>query len=349
MVGVTNPMGIGWSWIKKLWVDKKPFAGMDADLYDPAEYEYIHSTVDDNPVYAQNKEYIRTLETSPNRDRIRWGKLDAVSGQYFENWDPTRHLRFKEEFIFQPWQPYWVGWDYGFGHYAYMNFMTKALFKDPARDNMVRTVNVTVREIVLQKHTPADQTHALIAAIPRDGDGGYLWNIEQIHFSWERFIKTVGDFTVADEVSAILQSAGLPAVTRSNTDRIAGWQKMYDLLDRDEWFILTDCPILADSIPLLVRGNGTNAPIEDVVKPKGISLVDDVGDGSRYAIAGALLDEEEKPADVKLKERLAAIKDPMARFVASYKAYNEQQAADRQGTKPLSLPTWAAKLRQKNQ
>ena len=315
---------------------------MDPEKYNPTDYEYIHSTVDDNPVYAKNKEYVDTLEKSPNRDRIRWGKLDAVSGQYFENWDPKRHMRFKEEFIFQPWQPYWIGWDYGFGHFACMAFFTKALFKDLVRGTM-RTVNVQVAERYLQKCTPKEQAEALIATIPRlpeEQGGGFAWQVEQIHFSWERFIKTQGDFTIADEVSNILQVAGLPAVTRSNTDRIAGWQKMFDLLDIDEWYVLTDCPVTIESIPLLVRGNGITASIEDVVKPKGMSLSDDMGDAVRYAIAGSLLDEADKPESVRTAERLAKIKDPMAKFTAAYKVYNESQkktAAAPKAVEPADL------------
>jgi phage terminase large subunit len=376
MVGVTNPMGPGYSWIKKLWIDglcehkvkrgefcqdcgtlaridaKKTIKllGIDPEKYNQDDYEYIHSTVDDNPVYANNKEYIATLEKSPNRDRIRWGRLDVRSGDYFENFDPSRHMRFKQEFIFQAWQPFWVGWDYGFGHYACINFMTKALFKDPAR-RIVRMVNVTVRELVLQKNTPKEQAEALIMAIPRlpeEQGGGYAWNVEQIHFSWERFMKTQGDFTIADEVGDVLAAAGLPRPTRSNTDRIAGWQKMFDLLDSDEWFIIggdDGCPTLLESIPLLQRGNGIDASIEDVVKPKGISLPDDMGDAARYAIAGALLEEEDVPESVRIQERLAAIKDPMAKFMAGYKIHNEQKRRETVGVKPPSLPTWASKLR----
>ena len=120
---------------------------------------------------------------------------------------------------------------------------------------------------------------------------------------------------------------------------------MYSLLDTDEWFITTDCPVLIESIPLLVRGDGTKTSIEDVVKPKGMSLADDIGDAARYAIAGALLDEADKPESVKIRERLDAIKDPMAKYMAGYKIHNEQQKRERQGPKPPSLPTWANKLR----
>ena len=349
MVGVTNPMGIGWGWIKKLWVDHKPFIGMDAEMYNAADYEYFHSTVLDNPTYSNNREYINTLKASPKRGIIYEGRLDTVSGQYFENWDASRHIRFRQEFIFQPWQPTWIGWDYGFGHYACMVVCTKAILKDAARPlegrPQLRQVNVTIGELYLHKNTPAEQAGALIAMIAGLRSQGLAQNVEQIHFSWERFIKTQGDFTIADEVGDLLAAQGLPRPTRSNTDRIAGWQKMYDLLDTDEWFITNDCPTLIESIPLLVRGDGTTTSIEDVVKPKGASLSDDMGDAARYAIAGALLDEEDKPESVRTKERLAAIKDPMARFIAGYKVYNEEQRKERQGPKPPSLPTWAAKLR----
>lgn len=341
MVGVTNPMGIGWGWIKKLWVDKMPFSGMDPERYNPHDYQYVHSTVDDNPVYANNREYVNQLESSPLRDKIRWGKLDTVSGQYFENWDPKRHMRFRQEFVFQPWQPTWVGWDYGFGHYAYQSVMTKALFKDSVRQTM-RTVNVSIGEAIYHKNTPKEQSEGLIVMLEGLKAQGLAQNVESIHFSWERFIKTQGDFTIADEVGDILAAKGLPRPTRSNTDRIAGWQKMYNLLDTDEWYVTTDCPLLIEALPLAVRDPNK---LEDVIKPKGISMTDDVIDGSRYAIAGALLDENDKPESVKMQERLAAIKDPMARFMAGYKVYNEQQKKERQGVKPLSLPTWAAKLR----
>ena len=350
MVGVTNPMGIGWGWIKKLWVDHQPFIGMDKEFYNAADYEYVHSTVHDNPVYANNQEYIRTLKASPKRGIIYEGRLDTVSGQYFENWDASRHVRFKEEFIFQPWQPTWCGWDYGFGHFAAIVIFTKALFKDTVRlvegRPTVRVVNVAIDEWFDQKKAPAQQAEILIAMLQRLKERGLAQNVEQIHFSWERFIKTVGDFTVADEVGNLLASAGLPRPLRSNTDRIAGWQKMYDLLDVDELFITTDCPTLAESLPLLVRGNGNPTSIEDVIKPKGVSLADDIGDAARMAIAGALLDETDTPADVLLRERLAAIKDPMARFMQGYKIHKEQER--RQNVvKPPSVPTWASKLRNK--
>jgi hypothetical protein len=120
---------------------------------------------------------------------------------------------------------------------------------------------------------------------------------------------------------------------------------MYDLLDTDEFFVLEgQCPTLAEAIPMLVRGDGVTHSIEDVVKPKGLSLNDDVGDACRYGIAGTLLDAEDKPEHIKQREKLAAIKDPMSRAVAAFTAYNKKRAAEKRPLKPATLPTWRHRL-----
>lgn len=358
----TNPMGIGWSWIKKIYIEKKPAYGMDPDLYDPDDYDFIHSTVEDNPILFADKEYVRGLERSPLRDRIRWGKLDVTTGQYFDNWDITRHYRSASDFIFEPWQPVWVGWDWGFGHFACIVFMTKAILKPRWEGAQPKIVNVAVREIYLKEETAEVQAEALVKSIPRakdkDGDdAGYAEQIESIHFSWERFArKGTGpnpNRSIADDANEVLQAAGLPTVTRSNTDRVAGWTKIYKMLDGDEFFVIKQegthrgCPQLAEAIPLLVRGDGTTVgqDIEDVVKPPGVSLIDDLGDALRYAVAGVLLDAEEKPEDLKKKEQMLAIKDPMRRFAEMYKDWNKEQAALRRGPKQVNVPSWVNRVR----
>ena len=361
MAGATNPMGIGWSWIKKLWVDKKPLMGMDEDKYNGFDYEYFHSTVDDNPIYREDQEYIASLEKSPLRDKIRWGKLESISGQYFDNWEVNRHCRPASDFIFEDWQPVWCGYDYGFGHFACIVFMTKALLKPRWEGEKPKMVNVVIKELWLHETTPEDQTKALISSIPRarkrkhvagevwedaveieDDEFGYRWKIDSIHFSWERFNRTVSNRTVADEVGDILSLAGLPRPTRSNTDRVAGWQKIYSLLDSDDLFVLDTCPALAEAIPLQVRDK---VKLEDVEKPKGLSLNDDLADAFRYAVAGVLLDPEDKPDHIKKREKYAAIKEPMARAASMYRDWNLEQAKERRPKKIITVPSWYRRVK----
>jgi len=376
MAGATNPMGIGWGWIKRLWIDKLPVKGMNPDKYDRNQYWFVHSTVDDNPIYRENKEYIETLEKSPNRDKIRWGRLDSVSGQYFANWDAQRHVRQLKDFIFEPWNPVWVGWDYGFGHYAVLTFWTKATLIPRIEIEKPKVVNVTIGELILHEKTHEEQAQALVAHLPRIGqiinmrkmstpDGGQWYErgededspmkaaapVEAIYFSWERFIpntKRNGQKrAVSDDVGDILASFGIVRPVRGNTDRVACFTKMYSMLEYDEWFIVgSECPTLCEAIPLAVRGDGTTVSLEDVVKPKGLSLEDDTIDSARYACSGILLDEGEKPAAVKLREKLAGIKDPMRRHVEAYKAWNQENAKN----KPKvgigkTMPSWMHRIR----
>src|SRR5216684_8792026 len=58
MAGATNPGNIGHAWVKALWVERKPAAGMERpEQYDPADYAFIRATIADNPVYANDAEY----------------------------------------------------------------------------------------------------------------------------------------------------------------------------------------------------------------------------------------------------------------------------------------------------
>jgi hypothetical protein len=361
MAAATNPYGAGWSWIKKLWgcgKDKKsglplvpkPLPGMDPEKFRASDYEYIHSTVDDNPIYIKDEEYIRKLESSPNRDVVRWGNLDAISGLYFDNYIAETIERSKEDFVWQHWQPVWVGWDYGFGHYATIFFVTKAMLKPRLKGQQPKMVNVVIAERILQESTPEQQTNSLILTIPskKDAQGeiiGRAWEIDSVHFSWERFNRVASNRTIADEVGDILAAAGLPRPVRSNNDRVAGWTKMYSLFESEDLYILKDeCPTLCEAIPQLPRVQPGKGNIEDVEKPKGVSLFDDCGDGVRYAISGMLLDAEDKPREVQYEEELAKITDPMARFEKQYREFNRQKKEAEAPRKQIVIPSWRARL-----
>lgn len=360
VAGATNPMGTGWPFIKRLWIDRKPLREMDPDKYDPKDYEYFHSVIDQNPFLFKDKEYVRKLEASPLRKKIRYGDIKTISGNYFkEVFDPERHVQARSAFKFLNYQSFVIGWDYGFGHYAVMLWLTKAMLHPQEKWGWVkpRLVNVFTRELIMREKTPKDQAEGLITMIPveRDQHGnelGFTENVDSVHFSWERFNRTTSDYTVAQEVGDILSTRNLPRPTSSNrVERIAGWMKMYSLFEIDELFILATeqgnnvgCPCLQEALPNLLRGDGVTVSMEDVVKPKGLSLDDDCGDAARYAIAGALLDPDDKPREQQRAEELAAIEDPMARAVAAYTQYNKDNAASRRSQhKEVVVPTWYKK------
>ena len=119
MAGATNPGNIGHAWVKSLWIDKQPAAGMEnPDCYDPADYDFISARVHDNPIYAADQNYLKTLAALPSHLRRAFldGDWEVFAGQYFDNFDVTRHIARAEQIEWKPWWPRWISIDWGFEH-----------------------------------------------------------------------------------------------------------------------------------------------------------------------------------------------------------------------------------------
>ena len=119
MAAATNPGNIGHAWVKALWVDHQPPVGFErADLYDPRDYEFIRARILDNPIYANDAEYRRTLEILPEHLRRAFleGDWNVFAGQYFDVFDYGRHTARPEELRLEPWWPRWISIDWGFQH-----------------------------------------------------------------------------------------------------------------------------------------------------------------------------------------------------------------------------------------
>ena len=100
MAAATNPGNIGHAWVKSLWIDKQPAPGMENPAeYDPADYDFIPARVSDNPIYAGDENYLKSLRALPSHLRRAFldGDWDVFAGQYFDRFDYTRHVVRAEE------------------------------------------------------------------------------------------------------------------------------------------------------------------------------------------------------------------------------------------------------------
>lgn len=81
-----NPGGVGHFWVKRLFIDRK----FNEDE-NPEDYVFFQATVDDN--ININKDYIDQLNLLPPdiRDAHRYGKWEALSGVYFEEFTEGLH------------------------------------------------------------------------------------------------------------------------------------------------------------------------------------------------------------------------------------------------------------------
>ena len=90
MAGATNPGNIGHSWVKAQWIDKQPAPGMERpDHYDPADYDFVAARLADNPIYALDRNYRKTLEALPTHLKRAFldGEWDVFAGQYFDKFE----------------------------------------------------------------------------------------------------------------------------------------------------------------------------------------------------------------------------------------------------------------------
>jgi hypothetical protein len=144
--GSSNPGGIGSDWVKSLFIDHEPCMEMDERerlLYNAGvnfdgegnrighqDYAFIPALISDNPIYANDANYMATLESLPQRDRERFliGSWDHYKGSYFENYNPEvvtlDHDRFLRLWGPQYWQPIWISIDWGSTHHAYASWHT---------------------------------------------------------------------------------------------------------------------------------------------------------------------------------------------------------------------------------
>src|SRR6266478_65415 len=119
MAGASNPGNIGHAWVKALWVDHTPPAGFDRpELYDEDDYDFIRAKLADNPIYANDAAYHRTLEALPEHLRRAFleGDWNVFAGQYFDVFEFGRHTVRPEELRLEPWWPRWISIDWGFQH-----------------------------------------------------------------------------------------------------------------------------------------------------------------------------------------------------------------------------------------
>jgi Terminase large subunit, T4likevirus-type, N-terminal len=366
MGGATNPLGPGYGWIKQMWVDHKPVSqigqtvkGKDGRFYqdmrgemkvvfDPHDHVYVHSTVLDNPAQmAADPDYIRKLERLPPamRQKALYGDLNAVAGQYFSNFEYERHVvslpRDRARIKWEPWQPVWLGIDWGLAHHTAVYWFTRA--QKLGLDGQWKNVVVCFRELVVNELDVDKLGERIFEAMqpPEKGETLVMKEIERCKFiflSPEQFNRHGNtDHTVAKELGEVLHDKHeLPHVSPANNRRVDGAVFIYNLLARGEFVLLEEaCPHLIRTLQTVVRDEKN---LEDVLKSD--TLEDDCYDGFRYGML-SMLDERQKPQAIKEQEKINSIKDPTVRMMYAYQVkLKQEQRAKRKHQKPLIVPRW---------
>jgi phage terminase large subunit len=350
MAGATNPGNIGHAWVKALWIDRQPAPGMErAEEYDAGDYDFIPARFFDNPIYAADQNYQKTLQALPNSLKRAFfdGDWEVFAGQYFDRFELGRNTARAEEIAWQPWWPRWISIDWGFEHPAATYWHAQApgtlaaastaRGKNPgaAEDSgaLLSSCVVTYREYVTHRTSPRDLAREIIArsvaSAERSRADGYLVGpaplspadegrekITAIYLSPDAFARRTDDASIAEQMGDVFAAAGFPRPTPADDDRIGGWMLMYQMLDAGEWLLTDNCSELIRTLPALVRDT---VRIEDVEKMDG----DDAADAARYGLmsryAARRSGMARPPYEQRLAERVTSA-DPTIRAMQARKA-----------------------------
>jgi terminase large subunit-like protein len=349
MAGATNPGNIGHAWVKSLWVDKKPAAGMEnPEAYEASDYDFISARVSDNPIYATDENYLKTLRALPSHLKRAFldGDWDVFAGQYFDRFDYTRHVARPEEIAWKPWWPRWISVDWGFEHPAAVYWHAGApggaaggglpamgASAEKSADGTGRVI--TYREYVTNRTPPrelareiirrsvlsrgADFTRPEAAGLPGLNSEDGREKIEAIYLSPDAFARRTDEASIAEQMGDIFAASGFPRPIPADNDRVGGWMLMYQMLEAGEWLLTENCIELIRTIPILVR-DATR--IEDVEKMGGDDAADAARYGlkSRYAVRGG---REHLPLENRLAARVTS-EDPTVRAIQAKKAQIEE-------------------------
>ena len=308
MAGASNPGNIGHAWVKALWVDHVPPPGFErGGLYNARDYDFIRARLDDNPIYANDADYRRTLEALPEHLRRAFldGDWGVFAGQYFDIFDIGRHTARPEDIRLEPWWPRWISIDWGFQHpsavywhcavpssvaQAFRPEAFRQHEQDRSREHFADLQQksptpegvsysnssriVTYREFVQNNLSPRMLAQAIAERSGRE-------QISEVFLSPDAFAHRTSEASIAEQLGDVLVANGLPRPSPADDDRIGGWQLMYQLLESNAWLITENCADLMERIPQLVRDDRRQ---EDIRKVEG----DDSADAARYGLVSGV-------------------------------------------------------------
>lgn len=228
-----NPDGIGFMWVKRLFVMREY-----NENENPDDFMFIQSLVDDNEVLMRtNPDYVKQLDSLPAgmRERWRYGSWDVAEGQYFGEF--RRDLHTCEPFpLPTDWRRY-IAFDYGLDMCAAYWFAVDSLrnvyvYKEFCQSNLPISAAASA---ILNYTEPSEKVYQVLA--PPD-----LWNRSQ----------------ETGKSKALLFSENGLTLSKSNNDREAGWLAIKELLQTDQngesrLHIFRNCTQLIKYLPALQR------------------------------------------------------------------------------------------------
>jgi phage terminase large subunit len=277
-----NPGGIGHSWVRRLFIDRK-FNPEEI----PSDYAFIPAKIYDNPLGMNaNPQYLKNLQDLPEDLRRAYldGDWDIFVGQFFSMWrrdihvvepfaiDSTWGRIFSVDWGFKP-HPFHIGW-----------------YAEDFQGNAFK-----YREIQGEETSPEDVGKIILENSKEDkglrigvGDT-QMWALNP--YSSPKPGEAYSDKSIAGTINSVIQNAGL-YMHMANKDRITGWTALRSAMQweaslrsdgtrefskRPKYYVFSNCVETIAAYPNMIHS--TLKP-EDMQKLDG----DDPCDTDRYGL-----------------------------------------------------------------
>src|SRR5207249_3853428 len=193
------------------------------------------------------------------RLKLESPRIVNVLCQYFDIFDPAKHVHDTRTFELKSWMPRWIGIDWGFAHSAVVEWA--------CQDGKVTK---QYREYKVAGLGPRALAQEIV-------DRSHGEKIDAVYLSPDAFAHRTSESSIAEQIGQVLTANKLPHPIEADNDRVGGWMKMYEMLKAGEWQIGDSCQALIEQLPILTRDE--KKP-EDAIKFEG----DDAADATRYLI-----------------------------------------------------------------
>lgn len=306
-----------WAFLQAFAWDNIEWARRELDRDGVSDDQFYSWSADERKEYfIKRTDYGKKLNalTDKNlRDAWLFGEWKTFKGQYFAGFEFAKHTAPADEISehLEPWFQYWLSGDWGDDH--------PGCYHLHCRDNYGQVF--TIAELWGREIGEAE-TGRQLGKLCRFENFGIMKDgqlvtgpipIDAFPLSWDAFgklnkrtrksITTMIGETLPENIPAPVPADASPG------SRVSGWRLMDELIDANRWVISREgCPHLVECIPTLVRDMERNS--EDVLKVDYSEnyVGDDPADSARYGLQ-YMVRPAEKPAEVRVNERMAAIKE----------------------------------------
>jgi hypothetical protein len=325
--GAGNPIGVGALWVEDLFVKCVPCSGMDDEqkkeylsgvYFDAAgvrknrDYDYFPATYLDNPVYANDPQFLKNLAQYPAafQDALKYGKWGAAGGYFRGVWDEAIHVFPRGQLEIKPWWKQWISGNWGYAHPA-------SYYKHCMDDDGVL---YTYDELYEREKEP-EELAKIICEWAREG--GEMPHFENFAHSFDaaatKKTATMGENanSVNNRMIPILRQHGVPAPHESTRDKLGRDTLMRERLGKrvrlgetaggqvmevSQWQVADRCTQLRRLMPIVQANEDEPEKIESSDNGEDSPL-----QGAGYGLYAIWGKPAAKPKGIQLREMLETV------------------------------------------